>query len=100
MDYSDPSYLFISDAEGNNFRQISPDNEEVVNWKPIEKSGKLLFNTLMDKNNDKVFNGKDITASYTYDLKTGSKAEEVFKPQFNKAVNQLYEAQWPKAKKK
>lgn len=55
LDYYDPKYLFISDKQGNNFKQISPDNKNVLNWQLVEKTGIILFNTVTDKNNDKAF---------------------------------------------
>lgn len=99
LDYHNPAYLFISDKQGNNFKQISPDYKNVVNWQLIEKSGAVLFNTVTDKNNDKVFDEKDVTIPYTYDLKTGKPAEEVFPAEFSEMVNKAHNKQWPAKKK-
>ena len=95
----DPTYLFISDKEGNNFKQISPDNEEVLSWQLIEKTGKILFSTLVDSNRDKVFDEKDKTVPYAYDVKTGKSAEKIFTSDFNEMVDKLHKSQWPIKKK-
>ncbi|MES2062910.1 MAG: hypothetical protein V4456_13375 [Bacteroidota bacterium] len=99
LDYHDPEYLFISDKQGNNFKQISPNDKNVLSWQLIEKSGVVLINTVTDKNNDKVFDEKDVTIPYTYDLKTGKPAEEVFPTEFNEIVNKAHNQQWPVKKK-
>jgi hypothetical protein len=100
LDYYDPKYLFISDKQGHNFKQISPDNKNVLNWQLVEKTGIILFNTVTDKNNDKAFDEKDVTIPYTYNLKTGKPAEQVFPAEFSEMVNKVHNQQWPVKKKK
>jgi hypothetical protein len=95
LDNGDPDYLFISDKDGNNFRQISPDNCNVNSWELIKKSGKILMQTVSDTNHDKKFSNEDIVVPYVYDLKKGGKSEPVFDTQFSKMVNDLHQKLWP-----
>jgi hypothetical protein len=95
IDSDDPDYLFISDKEGNNFRQISPDNRNVNSWELIEKSGKVLMQTVSDTNHDNKFSDEEVIVPYIYDLKKGGKTEPVFDTQFSKRVNDLHQKLWP-----
>lgn len=98
LDSADPEYLFISDKDGNNFKQISPANANVNSWVLIEKTGKVLMQTVTDTNNDKKFTDETIVVSYVYDLK-GGVTNRVFDPQFSKMVNNLHQKLWPVKKK-
>jgi hypothetical protein len=51
---NDPTYLYISDREGKNFRQVSPKNIHVREWKFISPTEILLYG-LQDTNQDKDF---------------------------------------------
>jgi len=95
LDSRDPDYLFLSDKEGNNFRQISPDNRNVNSWELIEKSGKILMQTVSDTNHDKKFSDEKVVVPYIYDLKKEGKTEPVFDTQFSKRVNDLHQKLWP-----
>lgn len=99
LTYADPKYLFTSDDAGNNFKQISPANLNVVSWQRVAKTNKLLIEVQSDSNNDKLFNNKDHIVPYVYDLKKGGPAEPVFSKEFNQAVDKLFKEQWPGAKK-
>jgi hypothetical protein len=95
LNRDDPKYLFISDKQGNNFRQISPDNQNVISWEAIKKTGKLLIETVKDSNNDKKFDGDDEDSPYVYDIKSGGVAQPIFTTEFKSHVNALFKKQWP-----
>ncbi len=46
LNYSNPTYLFITDKEGKNLKQISPSNLNVVDWKLIPKTNKIISSML------------------------------------------------------
>ncbi|WP_184550806.1 hypothetical protein [Mucilaginibacter sp. FT3.2] len=94
LDDEDPDYLFISDKEGNNFKQISPDSANVNSWELIEKTGKVLMQTVKDGNHDKKFSDDAVVIPYIYDLKKGGAAEQVFNLKFSKMVNDLHRKLW------
>lgn len=98
LDDKDPDYLYISDKEGNNFRQISPRGTNVENWEMIKKTGMIL----METRRDSTYKGKDVDVAaiqYLYDLKKGGVPERVFSPEFSGMVDKLYKKQWPIKKK-
>lgn len=99
LDYDDPKYLFMSDKAGNNFKQISPGNLNVVSWQRILKTNKLLIEIQLDSNGDRIFDNKDHIVPYVYDIKTGKPAEPIFSNEFNKATGELFEKQWSESKK-
>jgi hypothetical protein len=98
LNYDDPEYLFISDKAGNNFRQISPDNMNVVSWQVNKKTGKVFIQAITDVDNNKKFNSEDRTVPYVYDMKVGGMAEPVFSDGFNAGVDRLFEKEWPHKK--
>lgn len=53
-EHTDPTYLYISDREGKNFRQLSPKNIQVREWRFISSNEILLYG-LQDTNQDKDF---------------------------------------------
>lgn len=89
----DPDYLFISDREGNNFKQISPDNFNVKSWVYITKSDKVLIHTVKNSVKDQT-----IAVPYIYDLKKGGVPDQVFSTEFNQSIGQLHEKFWPAKK--
>jgi hypothetical protein len=97
LDDNDPDYLFISDKNGNDFKQISPIGANVNSWELIEKTGKVLIQTVTDTNHDKKFADEVVVVPYIYDLK-GGPTQQVFDPQFSKMVNDLHQKLWPAKK--
>ncbi|MBC7401403.1 MAG: hypothetical protein H7289_15800 [Mucilaginibacter sp.] len=94
LDPDDPSYLFISDKKGNNFKQISPEGLKVTGWKTIKRTGKVLIQAVGDTNNDKKFDNDDEALPYVYDIKTGAIAQPVFGKDFTDAADQVLEKHW------
>ncbi|TFF40976.1 hypothetical protein [Mucilaginibacter psychrotolerans] len=98
LDSDDPTYLFMSDKEGNNLRQISPSGTNVVSWDLIKKSAVILMQTQRDSTR----NGEKFEAPrvpYIYDLKKGGIPERVFDAKLNGELNALHQKQWPVKKK-
>ncbi|MBD1363917.1 hypothetical protein IDJ77_08865 [Mucilaginibacter sp. ZT4R22] len=99
IDSKDPTYLFSSDREGNNLKQISPRGTNVNNWEVVKKSGMVLINTQRDSTiNNKSYEAPVI--SYAYDLKKANGPERVFSTEFNMATDKLYKGLWPVKKDK
>jgi hypothetical protein len=94
LDLEDPTYLFISDKKGNNFKQVSPNNVNVSNWTVVKSSGKVLINIVSDSNNNKKFDEDDDSAPYIYDLKAGGIAQPVLSKDFTEATIKLFEKHW------
>ncbi len=95
LNFADPKYLFVSDLSGNNFRQISPDGYDVVDWWHIDGTAKILIQTrkYSDKKQDKA----PVNIFFSYDLDTG-KPEPVFKNDFVLKTRQLHRKLWAESK--
>lgn len=94
IDYKDPTYLFTSDKEGNDFKQISPDNYSVDSWQLTESAGKVLIQAKRDTDNNKAFDDDDITTPFVYTIRSGGSAKEIFSKEFNSEVKQMLHQQW------
>jgi len=95
LDDDDPEYLFISDKSGRNFKQISPHNFNVIEWRSVPGTGKLLIQTWKDSNNDGKFDGDDEQVAFVYDLVNGGKPEQIFSKDFELKTRKLYKKLWP-----
>src|SRR5215467_8711279 len=60
----DPQYLFVSDKEGNHFRQISPSNYSVEEWKYIKPINKVIMTAKRDSDHNMKFDDRDEIASF------------------------------------
>ena len=94
MDKDDPNYLFISDKTGRNFKQISPDNANVVNWQFIKETNKILMQIKGDTNGDKKFTDRDEAIPFVYDLETGGSSKEIFNDDYKTKLKKLFQEQW------
>lgn len=97
LNSDDPKYLFISDFSGQGFKQISPDNFDLIHWQTIHESNKILIQARKDINNDKKFDGDDDIISLIYDI-DNQKTENVFNDEFNLITKKLLDKQWTKKK--
>ena len=50
---------YISDLSGNNLRQITPDNTQLVSWSVLSEQGEILLKILNDSDKDRKFTDKD-----------------------------------------
>ncbi|RZJ63813.1 MAG: hypothetical protein EOO47_27915 [Flavobacterium sp.] len=94
LDFLDPTYLFISDKNGEHFKQVSPDNGNVYEWKAIAKTNKILMMVAFDSNKDKKFNNEDKIIPMVYDLNTNTISKEIFKADFKSKVEDLFNKKW------
>ena len=93
----DPKYLFVSDLSGQNFKQVSPDNSDLIHWEKIDRTNKILIQVRNDSNNDKKFDYDDEIVSFVYDIE-GQKIEQVFCYDFNLKIKKMLDNQWIKKK--
>lgn len=90
----DARYLFISERSGNNFLSISPAGKNVLSWKYLKPSGKILMTVQTDSNKNGKFEEDDETSLYTISLQTGTSPEEAFSEAFKNKLKVLYAKQW------
>ena len=95
----DPKYLFISDKEGNNFRQISPSNYDLQNWQFIKSVNKVLFIVRKDSDKNSKFDDNDEAATFEVDIDKETESKEVFSTDFKSKLKILYDRDWKRLKK-
>lgn len=99
LSYKDPGYLFVSDKEGNNFRQISPANYDVQNWQFVKASGKIIITAKKDSDKNNTFDDKDEVTTFEADMEKGTAAVEVFSTKFKNSLKILFDRDWKRTKK-
>lgn len=95
----DPQYLFISDKFGNNFRQISPTNYNLNNWKYIKSSNKVIMTVGKDSDKNIKFDNSDEITTFEIELDKGTEAKEVFGDDFKNKMKILFDRDWKRLKK-
>jgi hypothetical protein len=95
----DPEYLFVTDKEGNNFRQISPANYDLNNWQFIKSSSKVIMTVKKDSDKNNKFDYKDEISTFEIDLEKGTEAKEIFTPEFKNKMKLLFDRDWKRLKK-
>ncbi|HYG51637.1 MAG TPA: hypothetical protein VD905_12080 [Flavobacteriales bacterium] len=58
-DYRDPVMLYISDLNGKNFTQLSPEKEQYIDYFFYKESNKILLKVRTDTDTNKVFDAYD-----------------------------------------
>ena len=95
----DPKYLFVSDKEGNNFRQISPSNYNLQNWQFIKSVNKVLLTVRKDSDKNNKFDDKDEVTTFEVDIDKGTQPKEVISTDFKNKLKILYDRDWKRLKK-
>jgi hypothetical protein len=97
--FEDPKYLFVSDKEGNNFRQISPSTYDLQSWQFIKTANKVLMTVKKDSDKNNKFDDKDEITSFEVDIDKGTAPLEVFSTDFKNSLKILYDRDWRRLKK-
>ena len=93
----DPRYLFISDPSGLAFRQVSPNNYDLLDWQTTREPNKILIQARKDINLNKAFETDDETVSFIYDI-DNQNLEQIFSDEFNLKTKKILESHWSKEK--
>lgn len=94
----DPAYLFISDREGNDFRQISPGNYDLQNWEFIKPSNKVIFTAKKDSDGNKKYDNKDELFTFEVAIDKRTEPGEVFSADFKNKLKIMYHKDWKQVK--
>jgi hypothetical protein len=78
LDTDDPTYLYVSDKEGRGFRQISPDGFDIVSWKTVKGTDKVIMEGRRDDNTDKKFSEEDVEEHFIVNVNSEAKAGAVY----------------------
>lgn len=96
LNTKDPKYLYISDKKGQGFKQISPKNEDVKEWKYIKEKNAILIVSVPDEDNDKVFEDNQPINITEYDLNNSILKNQIFPQSTKEEILKLYNHQWVK----
>lgn len=95
LDENDPVFLFMSDKEGENFKQISPANYHLRSWKLINETGKVLMYAVNQKEMKQDYQEQQV-AVFVYDIKSGAPARPAFSTDFINGAKKLFNEHWVK----
>ncbi|WP_299608452.1 hypothetical protein [uncultured Aquimarina sp.] len=59
LNHQDITSLYISKIDGSDFIKLTPDYEELINWKILTSKNRLYIKTVQDKNKDGEFDKTD-----------------------------------------
>lgn len=93
----DPDYLFVSDKQGNNFRQISPKNMHIGAWKLLPND-KVVMTAYRDSNTNKEFDEQDESGIYEVIIGSNETPKEIINPNTKELIKKLYARDWKKVK--
>ncbi len=96
---ADPEYLFVSDKEGNNFRQISPTDCNLKSWEFIKSTNKVIMTVTKDSDKNKEFGNQDEVCSFQIDIDKETSPTEIFSAEFKKKLKVMYDKDWKRIKK-
>ena len=99
LDQDDPNYLYVSDKEGNSFRQISPEDYNITSWDVVKGTSKISMQGQKDVNGDKKFDANDTTIPLVVDLTVMKPAVETFNNNYMDTLKQRLVTIWKSVKK-
>lgn len=99
LTYDDPEYLFISDKEGNNFRQISPAGYNLNSWQFIKSANKVVMTVTRDSDKNKKFGDKDEITAFQIDMDKETQPSEIFSSEFKTKLTLMFDRDWKLLKK-
>lgn len=70
--------LYSSKTNGDEFKRISPINQQLIDWETIDLQGLLYFRTMEDIDRNGEFDDKDRINLYEYDLIKGDSIKLIF----------------------
>jgi hypothetical protein len=94
----DPTYLFVSDKRGYNFKQISPLNYHFVKWAYIDSSNKFILTLKKDTDKNNLFDEKDETVMFDVNANFEKEATEIFSVDFKNKLKVLFDRDWKRVK--
>lgn len=94
LTYDDPLYLFISDREGRNFRQISPGGYDLQSWQYVQSLNKVILTAQKDSDKNKMFEDKDEIMAFEVILDLESEPKEILSADFKNKLKVLFDRDW------
>lgn len=82
-----PVYLFVSEIDGSNFRQLSPDSSHLNYWSVPAENSVLIMNYLTDTNQDGKYDIQDNERLLKIDLTDLSNRKHLLTPEIEKILD-------------
>lgn len=98
LDLKDPTYLFVTDLEGKNLKQISPKNMDLTKWNYISSSKQFLISSKVDSDKNKKFDHYDEIRTYLVPIDSLESPKEIFSEEFKTELKELFKRDWKKIK--
>lgn len=99
LDDTDPTYLYISDKQGNDFRPVSPDNYNTLSWEVVKGTSKVILQGQKDMNGDKKFDQQDPIIALIVDVSSRQLAHETFNQNYMDSLKAILTKTWQVEKK-
>jgi hypothetical protein len=80
LDAADIKTLYFSNISGEGFTKLSPDLQELIDWKLMENKSRLYFRTIEDTNKNGEFDQADVLHYYFKDLAAKESQVTEYKP--------------------
>jgi hypothetical protein len=88
---SDPLYLYVSDRNGKNLKQLSPDYYSLTDWHILKQSNQLILHLWADTDKDKNFDYEDEEVLMQLDLNNpDAKPQRILSPAFEKKLREMF----------
>jgi len=98
LNSDDPEYLFVSDKEGNNFRQLSPEDYDLKSWLFVKSTNKILMAVAKDSDHNKIFEDKDEITTFQIDIDQDNLSTEIFSREFKNKLKLMFDTEWKRVK--
>lgn len=82
----DPVMLYTSDLYGKNFTQITPDNEQFIDYTYYSETNTILIKTIIDSDHDVTFSNNDETNFREMKISDPSFGREIFKSELKDSL--------------
>jgi hypothetical protein len=94
LSLEDPTYLFLTNKQGKQLRQISPSGYDLISWRYVRSLHRIFMAVRKDSDQNGKFDEKDEVANFSIDVERESEAVEVFPREFRNKLKVLYERDW------
>ncbi len=98
LNSDDPEYLFVWDKEGNNFRQLSPEDYDLKSWLFVKSTNKILMAVAKDSDHNKIFEDKDEVTTFQIDIDQDNLSREIFSREFKNKLKMMFDPEWKRVK--
>ena len=82
----DPVMLYVSDLDGRNFTQITPDDQHFLDYTYYKETQSIMIKTVLDSDKNKAFMSNDETSFSSMKIMEPAKAKEIFSDDLKKSL--------------